>query len=97
MGEGKDPRNFPVKKTRHWQIFTFSSVKNSKNLQHTSYAALLSFQGHHTDNVVNKLAIGTQGGQKLIRKSSGSLYKMMIKGKEKWRGGETEMQFSLDS
>ena len=82
MGEGKDPRNFSIKKTSSLINFYFLfCVKDSKRLQHTSSTALLSFQGHHMDNVVNKLAIGTQGGQKLIRKSSGSLYKMMIKRK----------------
>lgn len=44
MGKGKDPRNFPVKKTLSLINFYFLfCVNDSKRLQYTSYTAPLSF------------------------------------------------------
>lgn len=66
---------------------------DSERLQHNSCAVLLLFQHQPTDNAVNKLATGTEESQKLIRKSSESLYKIMIKRKRKLRWGEREIVF----
>lgn len=72
-------------------LINFNSLvcaKDSERLQCNSCAVLLLFEYQLTDNAVNKLAIGTEGSQKLIRKPSGSLYKIMIKRKGKLRWGE---------
>lgn len=80
--DGKGPRNLPMNKTLPViNFYVLLCAKDSERFQHNSCAALLSFQGQSMDTVGNKLAAGTQGGQKLVRKSSGSLHKRMIKSK----------------
>lgn len=74
-GDGKNPGNFPLKKLSLINFNNLLCAKDSERLQHNSCTVLLLFQNQFTDNAVNKLAIGTEGGQKLIRKSSGSLHK----------------------
>lgn len=96
-GDGKNPGNFPLKKLSLINFNNLLCAKDSERLQHNSCTVLLLFQNQFTDNAVNKLAIGTEGGQKLIRKSSGSLHKKMMKRKGTLRREAREIQFSLDS
>lgn len=93
LGEREREKELPYRKKTLSLIKSTFCEKGTKKLLHTSPTTLLSFRGPHMANMANKVEIGTQGGQKLIKKSSGSLCKMVIKRKGKW-GEAREKQLS---